>query len=176
MVTVISALCITFGISKTLWPITGSFYHCADCFIYLPTRWTFGITQLQRLNQNVQPCAAFITLHLFPLAFGQCSITVRRRIRHFVTERNTSVNSTTVCPICKTDWTRVRQWSLWYQRYTQRSASPKLFDWSYAPFVIVQNVSFVCQREWTFDITQLHCAKQNFQSCDTFITPTCLAS
>ena len=38
MVTVISALCITLGISKTVWPIICSFRHCAACFAYLPTR------------------------------------------------------------------------------------------------------------------------------------------
>ena len=82
-------------------------------------------------------------LHLSPLAFGQCSITVRRRIRHFVIQWNTSVNSITVCLICKTNWTRVRQWSLWFQHCAKRSASPKLFRWLYVPFVIVHNVSFI---------------------------------
>ena len=33
------------------------------------------------------------------------------------------------------------------------------------------NVSFICQREWTLDITKLQCAKQNVQSCVAFITP-----
>ena len=48
-----------------------------------------------------------VLLHLFPFAFGQCSITIRRQIRQFVIERNTSINSTTDCPISKTDWTLV---------------------------------------------------------------------
>ena len=48
-----------------------------------------------------------IELHLFSFAFGQCSITIRRQIRQFVIERNTSINSTTDCPISKTDWTLV---------------------------------------------------------------------
>ena len=38
MVTVISALCLTFNISKTIWPFVGSFRHCGECSVYLPTR------------------------------------------------------------------------------------------------------------------------------------------
>ena len=59
-------------------------------------------------------------LHIFSFAFGQCSISIWRQIRQFVNERNTSINSTTDCPISKTDWTLVIvNWTL-----CQLSASP----------------------------------------------------
>ena len=42
MVTVISALCITFGICKTVSLIAGSFRHCTYCFVYVPPRINIG--------------------------------------------------------------------------------------------------------------------------------------
>ena len=71
---------------------------CLNAFEAMPMMWA------------CYACAVLI--HLFPFAFGQCSITIRRQIRQFVIERNTSINSTTDCPISKTDWTVIVNWTL----------------------------------------------------------------
>ena len=84
-------------------------------------------------------------LHLFSFAFGQCSITIRRQIRQFVIERNTSINSTTDCPISKTDWTLVIvNWTL----CTTFGISKSFGQWAVSFITLVRMWEVPCQTAW----------------------------
>ena len=84
-------------------------------------------------------------LHLFSFAFGQCSITIRRQIRQFVIERNTSINSTTDCPISKTDWTLVIvNWTL----CTTFGISKSFGQWAVSFITLVRMWEVPCQTVW----------------------------
>ena len=84
-------------------------------------------------------------VHLFSFAFGQCSITIRRQIRQFVIERNTSINSTTDCPISKTDWTLVIvNWTL----CTTFCISKSFGQWAVSFITLVRMWEVPCQTVW----------------------------
>ena len=98
--------------------------------------WNLGVTFF--MNHPV-------LVHLFSFAFGQCSITIRRQIRQFVIERNTSINSTTDCPISKTDWTLVIvNWTL----CTTFGISKSVGQWAVSFITLVRMWEVPCQTVW----------------------------
>ena len=121
-------------------------------------KWTFGIidlqyakliirsrTTLRRLVSCPNQWWAYFLIHLFSFAFGQCSITIRRQIRQFVIERNTSINSTTDCPISKTDWTLVIvNWTL----CTTFGISKSFGQWAVSFITLVRMWEVPCQTVW----------------------------
>ena len=85
-------------------------------------------------------------LHLFSFAFGQCSKTIRRQIRQFVIERNTSINSTTDCPISETDWTLVIvNWTL----CTTFGISKSFGQWAVSFITLVRMWEVPCKTVWS---------------------------
>ena len=103
-------------------------------------------TILSWVNLYGAPCRRLqLLIHLFSFAFGQCYITIRRQIRQFVIERNTSINSTTDCPISKTDWTLVIvNWTL----CTTFGICTSFGQWAVSFITLVRMWEVPCQTVW----------------------------
>ena len=101
--------------------------------------------QLQLFPVNSGNSARSLEIHLFSFVFGQCSITIRRQIRQFVIEQNTSTNSTTDCPISKTDWTLVIvNWTL----CTTFGISKSFGQWAGSFITLVRMWEVYCETVW----------------------------
>ena len=128
-----------FGVRQTTIPTGTTWQKHARC-LYI-----HRILHLRLQQERANVVTKRNILHLFSFAFGQFSITIRRQIRQFVIERNTSINSTTDCPISKTDWTLlIVNWTL----CTTFGISKSFGQWAVSFITLVRMWEVPCQTVW----------------------------